>query len=360
MKAAVVIVPTQLAYVSIPANELRSFVDALFPKFACYPMADTLASGFGHRYIAGHDLLLDVVNTVSKDGIGEGTKHAGHILLTDFPTKAGIPIPGFSDSGLGHILERAGIHRGWLQVNLCESGLGILAISEGSPDLIQAIHGTLLMNVSTFFDTFVEGGVEVSFAMATENPLLFVGGLENLAAGLISAWNTFSVHIDPFVFLGSAATSAIIGFGVASGLVRTSLGNAIITGIRSGVVGALFSVSPAFGFGALAGFVVYRLGGKLATIHNSNLQALLSIDEAAYRQLVLELSNGNVHLHEFIEHAAPQLTFLDRPEMLPSELITGASLTKTLSDDAPCLATTYNTILNDSHSTFATNGMLLN
>jgi hypothetical protein len=354
MKAAAVIAPTQLAYVTIPADELRSFVDGLFPKLATYPAADSLAAGQGHRYVAGHDLFVDVPSTVANEGTVEGTKHAGHILLTDFPTKAGIPIPGLSESGLGHLLEQVGIHRGWLQVNLCEAGLGILAVAEGSPDLIQAIHGALLMDVGTFFDTFVEGGIEVGISIATENPILLAGGLENIAAGIISTWNTIVVHVDPFAFLGSAATSAIIGFAVASGLVRSSLGNATIAGIRSGIVGSLFAVSPAFGFGALAGFVLYTLGGKLATLHDSRMQALLSVNDESYRQLVIELSSGNVNLHDFIERASPQITFLDRLEMLPTEYMNMGHQVRTLPDDSARLVSCYHSILSDTPSTFLT------
>src|SRR5450830_46858 len=95
------------------------------------------------------------------------------------------------------------------------------------------------MNVGTFFDTFMEGGIEVGFAMWTQNPLLLAGGLENIVAGLISTWNTYAIYIDPIVFLGSAATSALVGFSLASGLARSTLGDAAITGIRSGIVGAI-------------------------------------------------------------------------------------------------------------------------
>lgn len=354
MKAAAVIAPSQLAYVSIPADELRAFVDGMFPKLATYPAADSLAAGQDHRYIAGHDLFLDVPQTVANSGAAEGTKHAGHILLTDFPTKAGIPIPGLSESGLGHLLEQAGIYRGWLQINLCESGLGILAIAEGSPDLIQAIHGTLPMDVGTFFDTFVEGGIEVGVSVWTENPILLAGGIENIAAGLISTWNTFVVHVDPLLFLGSAATSAIIGFAVASGIVRSSLGNATIAGIRSGIVGSMFAVSPAFGFGALAGFVIYTLGGKLAAIHESKMQASLSVDDAAYRTLVQELCSGNDHLHDFIEQATPRLKFLDRPAILASAYAELQCQPRILGDDLPSLRHCYDVVFSDTPSTFET------
>lgn len=357
MKATAVIAPAQLAYVSIPADELRSFVDGLFPRLAQCSDAD-IVTGAGHRYMAGHDLLIDVPRTISESGVVDGTRHAGHILLTDFPTKAGIPIPGFSESGLGHLLEQAGIHRGWLQLNFCEAGLGIIAVAEGTPDLIQAINGTMLMHCSTFFDTFVEGGIEVGLAMATENTLLLAGGIENLAAGFISAWHTYVVHVDPLLFFGSAATSALIGFTIASGIVRTTLGNAAIAGIRSGILGLLFAVSPAFGFGALAGFVIYTLGGKLASLHNSSVQSLLSIDEDAYIRLLDELCKGNVNVRDFLDKAMPQIKLLESSTMLPTEyesLCSNVYSLHPLSSDSVLLADYYQAVLSESTLKFPIN-----
>ena len=47
------IVPGQMLYVKIPATELRTFFDGLAPGLAKNQIADS-ASGFGHRYVAGH------------------------------------------------------------------------------------------------------------------------------------------------------------------------------------------------------------------------------------------------------------------------------------------------------------------
>ena len=372
MEASTVIVPSQLAYMHIPTNELRAFADGLFPNLAHNPVAD-VAKGFNHRYMAGHDLLLDVPGTFAKEGMIGGLKHAGHIVLTDFVTKAGIPIPGFSHSGLGHFLEQANIHKGWLQVNLCETGVGIIAISEGSSDLVQAIHGTLLMSGATFFDTFGEGGIEIGLALVTKNPILLLGGIENVAAGVASVWHTVSIYVDPLVFFGSAGTSALIGFAFSYGLVGKSLSHAALDSIRSGTIGALFTLSPAFGFGALAGFVSYGLGRKLATIHNLQLQSLLTIDDNAYRLLLAELCKGNDNLTNFLNCTEPLITLVDAVTTLPTEstLLNTEILTlsdqcfhlssqvkelsesslqlqsdvKTLPDDSPLLADWYGSVL---------------
>ncbi|GAB6194371.1 hypothetical protein [Desulfocastanea catecholica] len=311
MEAASIIVPAQMVYMNIPAKELRGFVDGLFPSLAVNPLADS-ARGFGHRYVAGHDIFLDVPKTFASHGSGEGLRHAGHIMLTDFPTKAGIPIPFLSHSGLGQVLEQAGIHRGWLQVNLLDSGIGIFAIAEGSADLAKAFHGTLIMNWGTFFDTFVEGGIEVGFSLATKNPLLLFAGVENILAGVVAAYNRLSVYVDPLNFFGSAGVSALIGFCLAYGLAGEDLSDAGVDAIRSGTVGALFSLSPAFGFGALAGFSAFRLGCHLAEIHNDSLKGCFSIDRQSYNLLVEEICKGNPNVKGVMEHALPRLVLREQ------------------------------------------------
>ena len=209
MDAIVTIAPSQMIYAHIPAKDLRLFLDGMFPNLAHNTIAD-VTKGFGHRYVAGHDLLLDVPKTIINHGPVEGAKHMGHILLTDFGTKSGIPIPGFSQSGMGHLLEQAGISRGWMQINICDTGIGILAISEGSADLISAFDGNLHMDTDVFFDTFIEGSIEIVIALGMRNPVLMVGGIENIVAGLVSTWNTLSVTVNPVDFFGSAALSAIM------------------------------------------------------------------------------------------------------------------------------------------------------
>lgn len=121
--------PGQLIYMHIPAKELRNFADSMFPDLAKNSIADC-ARGMGHRYRAGHDIFLDVPSTLLNDGPEAAIKHLGHIIATDFPTKAGIPIPGFSQSGLGHLLEHWGIPKAWMSLNISDAGLGFLAIAD--------------------------------------------------------------------------------------------------------------------------------------------------------------------------------------------------------------------------------------
>lgn len=89
----------QYVYMHIPADALRHTVDGLFPSLAKNAAADAV-SGFGHRWVHGHDLITDIVPQFFRHPV-HASQQAGHILLTDFPTKAGIPIPGFHNQAWG-------------------------------------------------------------------------------------------------------------------------------------------------------------------------------------------------------------------------------------------------------------------
>lgn len=319
-----VIVPGQMAYIKLPGEVIRNYVDSKFPSLAHCPTADYL-KGADHRWKGGHDLLVDVPRTMMDSGPLNAIKHSGHILATDLPTKAGIPIPGLSGSGIGQWLVDLGIPKGFLNIHWADGCLGFLAIAEGTNDLAQALNGSLVMDTGVFFDTFVEGGVEVALAIAARsawslaafNPVFaVVGAVENIVAGIVSTYQTFSVYIDPLTFFGSAGTSALIGFGLSYGLAGESLSEATIDSIRSGIVGAFFSLSPAFGCGALAGFVSFKLGAKLAQIHASSTQALLQVDESAYYGLLEQMCKGNTELATFLENAEIRLLFEDIPSKL--------------------------------------------
>lgn len=304
MEAATIIVPAQVAYAHIPASELRAFTDGVFSGFAVNPLADS-ARGFGHRYVAGHDLFLDVPKTLASHGPSEAYRHAGHVILTDFPTKAGIPIPFFSQSGLGHFLEQAGIDRGWLQISAFDTGIGILAVAEGTSDLIQALQGNLSMNWGVFFDTFGEGAIEVGFGLSTQNPVLLFAGIENLLTGIAATWNKLTIYVDPLDFFGASLFSGIVGFIIAYGLIKEDLSSAAMDAVRSGIIGGMYAVSSAFGFGTLLGFAAYRLGAELAKQHNAELNACLTISPENYQLLVDELCRGNIAVTKILYDAIP-------------------------------------------------------
>jgi hypothetical protein len=327
------IVPGQMAYMHIPAAELRNFFDSLAPSLAKNQIADS-ASGFGHRYMAGHDLLLDVPATINNHGWNEGFKHGGHIIATDFPTKAGIPIPLFSHNGLGHLLEQVGIAKGWLQISLFDTGVGVFAFSDGASNLIQAFQGSLSMNFDTACHTFGVGVVDVLFAVQFQNPIVLAGGIQNLVAGVVSTWQTISVYVDPLDFFGASGTSALLGFAIAHGLAGENLTDATHTAVRSGTIGALFTASTAFGFGALAGFMAFQLGKSLAENHNRAASERLTVDKHSYDLLVRELIAGNTQIRDILEQSVakwllPQAVsnFQETPTTLfssPIELRTGS------------------------------------
>ena len=332
------VVPGQMAYVHIPASSLRSFVDNFFPVLAKNPIADS-ASGIGHRYRAGHDLFLDVPATFFKHDSLTAVKQIGHIILTDFPTKAGIPIPGFSQHGLGGFLEHAGIHRAWMQLNISDAGFGFLAVADGHSTLMSALDGHLSMDLGTAIETFGAGAIELKLAMIATgaNPaLMTIAGIQNVLAGVVATWKTISIYVDPLDFFGSATLSAMIGFTVARAVANKEISDSVHDAIRSGIVGALFSVSSAFGYGALSGFAVARLASALAELHNQEANARLFVSADDYRILVQTLLDGNADVGPML--TSTSLNYL-------------SSEAETLPHDAAALPS-KGTALPEKHRTF--------
>ena len=266
----------QYAYMHIPADVLRNTVDGLFPSLAKNVAADAV-SGFGHRWVHGHDLITDIVPQFFRHPV-HASQQAGHILLTDFPTKAGIPIPGFSQSGLGSLLVDLGIPKGYLSLNMMDTGIGLLAIGEGSCDLISAMSGNVPMDAWTAFDTFGEGGIELALGYSTQNPLLIGAGIENILAGCVSTLKTFTDYVDPASFFGHSMTGAILGAGFSYVLNRKrdkgSLDRTVLrTSVRSALLGALSSASGYFTAGAFLGFTAMQIG-KIMAAHAQKEQML--------------------------------------------------------------------------------------
>lgn len=341
LEGSAYIFPGQAVYVKLDADVVRNFFDRTFAKFAVNSDADFIP-GYGHRWKGGHDLAVDVPRTLIDHGPLRAFNHAAHIALSDFPSKAGIPIPSLSgSSSLGQWLVEAGIPKGYLSIHWADGAFSFLAISEGSTDIIQAIHGSLAMNALTFYDTFFEGGAEIALALAAKsvwgvaafNPVFaIIGGVENILAGIISVYQTASVYVDPLVFFGSAGTSALIGFGLAYGVAGESLSESSVNGIRGGAVGVFYSLSPAFGYGALAGFIAYKLGRELAEVHNKSMRILMLVDENSYQQLLEELCKGNADLKEFLGRTELHITLVDTASILSTESTPFKTNVQTLSD----------------------------
>ncbi len=262
------------SYYSIPAENIRNYVDGLFPVLSKCPQADYLA-GHMHRYRGGHDLIVNVARTAQSEGFAPAAKQTGHILLTDFPTKAGIPIPGFSDSGLGRHLVKLGIPKGWLCVNAVDTGIGILAVSEGFGDLRDALAGQLQMDsVWTAFDTFGEGGIELAIAIGTKNPILLASAAENIFAGIVAIRNSVRAVMNPFwyvnpvQFFGSSFCSAICGYAIGRYVAGQSVDDAFVSAMKSGAVSAFFLLSPFAAYGIMAALAAGQLV-KNTALHDS-------------------------------------------------------------------------------------------
>ncbi|MDX9914218.1 MAG: hypothetical protein RBS77_06585 [Candidatus Moranbacteria bacterium] len=314
IETKIVVVAGRIAYGFIPANDIRNFVDGLFPYFAKYPGADFL-SGRNHRWYGGHDLLLDVPNTFLEKGPSEAFRHFGHIVFTDFPTKDGIPIPGFSENGLGGFLAEHGIKNGSLHPHLFDTGIGFVCVAEGGGDLFNAISGNLEMSFGTFLDTFGEGAAEIAFGYSTQNPFLVAscvaGGIENIFAGVVSAWNTYTYYVDPIEFFGGAFGSAVIGASLTMLFSKEDLQERLILSAknsgRSATIGALFTVNSFFGFGAIMGMMAFKLGQKSAEKDEENRRKYYKIDLDSCELFLKTLADGDPDFISFLRNSEPNM-----------------------------------------------------
>lgn len=256
-------------YTSLDSKVIRNYVDKLFPDLAKDSIADNL-DGKWHRWKEGHDLLTDVFPKLFTRP-GEAFHQAGHILLTDFPTRDGIPIPGLSANGLGQMLTDMGIEKGYLCLNIdnaIQGGIGIMAVSESHTDLITAMNGGTL-DGWTAFDTYGEGIFELCAGIHTSNPLLIAAGIEDVAAGLARTYNTIEIAIDEMVttideFFGAALGGSLIGIAISHFLWRNRsaeerIRKALFTGTRAAILGGASAISPFLSLGLAAGFCFHEL-----------------------------------------------------------------------------------------------------
>ena len=202
------------------------------------------------------------------------------------------------------------------------------------------------------------GSLEIGFALASQNPLLLAGGIQNMLAGLVATYQTVSVYIDPLDFFGAGGTSALIGFAVAHGLAGQSLQDATLTALRSGSIGALFAVSTAFGFGAITGFAACQLGRALAQSHNLAASQRLTVDRHSYQLLVNELVAGNPLVAELLEKAMPQWSLQEAQPLQATTALTIKDSFATLSTTAITL-NAKPIILNDVSWSLSAAGLTL-
>lgn len=264
------------AYLRIPAAELRGVFDSAFPTLAKNGFADC-ASGYMHRFAAGHDLLIDVPKTLVNHGPAEAGKHLGHILVTDFPTKAGIPIPGLSESGLGHWLtETVGIPKPYLCINIMDATVGLFACTEGTLDIVKICANHVRMSPEVFIDTFVEGGLEVAGGVHFQSAPLVIAGAENIAAGLCSLGYTIT-HPIWFVgfcdFAGGVLAGGLLSLLISRFILKKKNDECLRDVLKSISISSLFAVANGFGIAGLIAMVACNYGKLLARIENARREA---------------------------------------------------------------------------------------
>lgn len=255
------------AYRQIPADSLRHFFDNMFSCLSKNSIADSV-KGRMHRWTAGHDLFLDVPKTIADKGLIKGMKQGGHILLTDFPTKDGIPIPGLSKSGLGKFLtETLDVPKEYLCLNAMDTIIGVVTMSEGALDIINVVSNQLRMTPELFLDTFVEGGAEMFAGVCCKNPLLIVAGTENVGAGMVATFNTMTHplwYVSPVDILSGSLSGAVISLLVSKFILKRDTPESVKSVLQSASVGGLFALSPCFGIGGLVALLCFGVGKAMA------------------------------------------------------------------------------------------------
>lgn len=280
------------AYYAIPSETWRNWGENAFPAFARDSAADTINGafpGYYHRWQHGHDLLTDLPGIYLDQGIAAGNHRMGHVVLTDMPSHQGIPIPGFSKNGIGETLVDLGVSHKMLSINLFDIAGGGFLIAEATPDLLIATAGEMPLNAANMMDTFGEGILEVTistvgFTSGTgavyPSPLIFIAGLENIAAGCAMIWYDIfgTIGLDE-ILLGGFVTSAI-GGGLGYVLTKDEgkLKNAGICGVKSFIIGSAYTASSATAMGLVGAITAWSIGANLAKRDNKAGDIFAAID----------------------------------------------------------------------------------
>lgn len=289
--AEIFVLPGKAAYMQIPQEKIESFFYKTFSSCIHDSVAD-VAKGKWHRWKAGHDLLIDVPKRFYNDGIKAGFKHIGH-LLTDVATPDGLPGPLLSKSGLGDFLvNKCGIKIEKLcfnlndAINFVDKGISILCVGEGGMDVLDAFSGKMEMNFTTFCDTFGEGAFQLAFGIPTGNGLAIAAGVENIVAGIVSAWKTYTIHIDLVPFFGATLTSTLLGFLTSKYLCKNDMQESVLKAAKSGLITGLFQLSASFGYGAAAGVAYMEYVKYLAKRDSEAVAKYMRVDKDCYERFI--------------------------------------------------------------------------
>ena len=296
------------AYRQIPADSLRQFFDNMFSYLSKNSIADS-ATGYMHRWKAGHDLLLDVPGTIADKGLAEGMKQGGHILLTDFPTKDGMPIPGLSKSGLGTFLtETLGVPREYLCLNAMDAAVGVVAMSEGTLDIVNVVSNQLRMTPGLFFDTFVEGGAEIGLGVCCKNPLLIAAGAENVGAGMVATFNTVTRpvwYVSPVDFLSGSLSGAVLALLFSKFVLKKDTPASVKSALQSAGVGGLFALSPCFGIGGLVALLCFGIGKAMAQRNEKDARGRFAVSKEELARIEADIKTLLGGMEELCDLSEP-------------------------------------------------------
>ncbi|MBO7597542.1 MAG: hypothetical protein J6T70_10925 [Bacteroidales bacterium] len=301
------VLPGKAAYIRIPKETILKTLSDLCYKIGkdgeVFTRLDAYPHGNMHRWYGGHD-LPDVIKTFWNEGFASGIKHIKH-LFSDISTPKGLPKPFCSEPYLGKLLQEkcnftprqlcfnlTDIVNGFEKtLNVVDKGVGILCVGEGGMDVFNAFSGKMEMNFATFCDTFGEGAFQLAFGIPTGNGLAIAAGIENILAGIVSTWETYSISIDLVPFFGATLTSTLLGFITSKYLCKNEMPEVIQKSVKSGMITALFQLSASFGYGAAACCAYIDYVKYLAQRDTKQVAKVMKVDEN-YHDKFLQILNS--------------------------------------------------------------------
>ena len=138
---------------------------------------------------------------------------------------------------------------------------------------------------------FGAGTVELVGAFTTQNPLLLVSGGEHIIAGIVSAWKTFTIHIDLVPFFGATFASALLGFVTAKYLCKNDMYDSIQKSVKSGMITALFQLSTSFGYGAAICCAYMEYAKYIAKRDSEQIARVMKVDKQYYEKFTKVLDS---------------------------------------------------------------------
>jgi hypothetical protein len=134
-----------------------------------------------------------------------------------------------------------------------------------------------------------------------------------------------------------------VGFSIGVGVANQSLPEAMFSGIKSGTIGALFVISPAFGFAAISGLLTFSAGRILAARHQESKEFYFKIDRHSINLFVETVQGGMPNFSEFLKLAERELIQISIVDFDVSALRIMDTNVRSLGIDRPTLSNLYRT-----------------